>query len=201
MTYLIGLFFLMHAPIPGINPSVTLEARLLEKKDLPDDFKFPLLELGFKVVRVHLHNQSEKNRTVSRDQVEMVDSRGKRIAFVSPFEITPKIMNSKIFRTRYLRDYGSGAYPPNRPPYIVSGPFGSRVPTRPTTGGPRKISVDTATQIRSVLEAHQLDEVKLSPGEQVTVLLYLRSKKKISKFKGSRLRFANRSEVPIAVRQ
>ena len=199
MNGLIGLLFLIHTPMTIVNQPVNLEARLLEKKDLPDDFKFPLLELGFKVVRVHLHNQSEENKTISRDQVEIVDPRGKRIPYVSPFEITPKIMNSKIFRRRYLRDYGSGAYPPYRPPYIVGGPFGSRVPTGPTTGGPRKISVDTATQIRSVLQAHQLEEATLSPGEQAEVLLYFKSKKKISKFKGSRLRLAGRSEVPISV--
>ncbi|MDA2930227.1 hypothetical protein MYX84_09815 [Acidobacteria bacterium AH-259-O06] len=177
--------------------SVVVEARFLDRGDLPNEFRFPVLELDFVVLHVKLRNESQQDWALRAQELVLRDPKGKTLTRVGPSEVTPKIVKSKIFR-RYNLDnrqiHGEVGY---NPPRVIYGPASrnERVPDTPSP--PRTISLNTAKRIRSILEKHELKETTLAPGEALVGLVYFKSKKPASKLSGSTLILDDKLRVKI----
>lgn len=172
-------------PLPAENEGSTLisEARFLQKSDLPDDFRFPVLELDFAVLEIGLKNETDQQRVFDPELLQVLDPKGKALERAAPTEITPKIMKSPQFRrsSRNIhgdvgigRTYGGVYFPPTAP---VPGPGGR--------SDGKVISAQTATLVREVLERHEARQMILPPGERGSVLLYFKSKKSARELAGS----------------
>lgn len=187
---------------PGAEPKsgVAVSAEFLNRADLPSDIDFPLLELGFAVVRVRIDNQGEQEWLVKADSVEVRDRKGKTLKPASLNEMTPKIMkHGKSSRrlagvgaeigTRNPNGY-PGAYPGRYPTARGASYPGVYQPPIPANAPPRTVQLGEAQRIRGVLEGHQITETTLQPGQSLEALLYLKSKKPASELSGGQLLIA-----------
>lgn len=176
-----------------LQNAVSIDGKFLKRSDLPDDFRFPLLELDVAVLRLNVENNSDQAWTIKPEEVEVTDPKNKPLAKALPTEITPKIMDSKQFKRSNRNVHGSigTGYPAG-----IYGPYGPppRVPiTTIPDAGPGSVSVDTAGKIRAVLETHELKTTTLAPGEKLEALIYLKSKKDASELSGSTIRVADKT--------
>lgn len=173
-----------------------IEGKFLKRGELPEDFRFPVLELEFAVLKIKIENRSPEALTLRPSELEVKDPKGKPIPKAAPVEITPKIMGSKAFR-RSSRDIHGDArmgYPPvYYPPYSGR----SSVPITQPGSGSGTVSVDTASKIRAVLEQHELKETTLAPGRSLEALVYFKSKKSPSELAGSTVLIGNSLKVRI----
>ncbi len=161
---------------------VEFEARFLSRPGLPEDFHFPVLELNYQVLRVLLHNRSGQPWRVP-ETVLLTDPGGKRLKRVAPIEMTPRIVESKLFRARqYRTEQGSAAGVPI-PPH----PAGLGRYPQGRAAGPAHVHVGAAGEVRETLERHHLPPGELAPGESLEALVYVRSKKKHDRLRGSRV--------------
>lgn len=172
------------APAEGAGDLV-VEAQFLKRSELPDSFRFPLLELDYAVLRLVLDNQSDRDRMFQDSEVEVRDPRGRSLDRARPPEITPRIVSSKQFRSSDRQIHGQAGNVGMGVPYPGLGL--PPVPVGPTGRG-RVRSADTAIQIRTILEDHEMGEVSLTPGEKVEVLLYFKSKQTANQLAGSTVR-------------
>ena len=180
--------------------TLSIKGQFLKRGDLPDDFKFPLLELGFAVLRVKVENGSQEMWSLRPSDMSVLNPKGKVIKKVTPFDITPKIMRSKAFKRRFrefhVEDHGPYGYPGTSP-----GVYGRNVRTidmtSPGDAGPVVLSADTAVKLRSILEKHEIKETTLIEGETIEALIYLKSKKHPSELSGSTLVIGKTLKVKI----
>lgn len=171
-----------------LQNAVSIDGKFLRRSDLPNDFRFPILELDFAVLRLSIENNSDQAWTIEPEEVEVKDPTNKPLAKALPTEITPKIMDSKQFKRSNRNVHGTigTGYPAG-----IYGPYGPppRVPiTTIPDAGPGSVSVDTAGKIRAVLETHELKPTTLAPGEKLEALVYFKSKKDPSELSGSTIR-------------
>lgn len=179
------MFFVVLLAAIFQSDSIATEAQFLKRGDLPNEFRFPLLELDFAVLRLSIENRSEEAWTVRPEEFQVRDPKNKLLERTTPPEITPKIMDSKVFKrtTRSVHGSVGSGYPSIYGPAYGRGP----VPVGPPSSGGRTLSVDKALQIRSILEQHEIRETTLAPGEKVEALVYFKSKKSAAELSGSTL--------------
>ncbi len=180
-----GLDFTVQG-VPAAVPQplqMEAEAEFLSRPELPKDFHFPLLELGFQVLRLRLRNDSELVWTVP-ESIQIEDPKGKTLRLVTPSEMTPKIVGSKLFRARQrVRDVGPAESVP-----IYPNPGNYRRYPQGRSAGPAMISVGAAEKVRETLEQYHLEGRELQPGAGLEALIYIKSKKKPNQLEGSRVR-------------
>lgn len=190
---LVALAFPQGQPPQATGPEQHTDASFLNRWDLPDEFDFPLLELNFAVLRVRLVNDTGKDWPVSEAALEARDPKGRKLKRAAPEEITPKIMESKILKPssrRIAGDVGGGVGYPRRYPGGYPGAYPGPVVVSPG-GGPKKVAVGRAQEIRSALERHELSDVVLRPGESLEALVYFKSKKKVTELSGGQLKLGD----------
>lgn len=174
------------------DEAVSVEAKFLKRGELPNQFRFPLLELDFAVLRLKIENRSSQAWTLKPEQIQVQDPKGKPLDQVTPYEITPKIMGSKAFRRTNRNVHGQVGY--GYPG--IYGPMG-QVPATPGGSGVKVISADQAQQIRSVLEEYGVKEATLAPGSSLEALVYLKSKKTPSQLAGSTVTIGDAPKISI----
>lgn len=183
------LLSLLPTQTADFEREIAVEAQFLNRVDLPDDFRFPLLELDFAVLRVRLENNSSDSWSFEEEALEIRDPRGKRLERALLTEIVPKILKSDGYKrsNRGIHGQAGYGYPAGHPgaygnPYAYSG---GRIGS---VSGAKVISATQAQEIRDVLEKHQAASKSLAPGESLEGLIYLKSKKPASQLTGSVLR-------------
>jgi hypothetical protein len=163
--------------------TVEVEAQFLKRPELPDDFRFNVLTLGFAVMRVQIVNRSEEPWSIDPENIQVKDPRGKTITRALPTEITPKIVASRSVRSPGAGTHGEVGY---GGPVYHPGQLGRRGVGAGSTGA-GTISIEETKFVRSTLEHYELKQTTLEPGESVEALVYFHSKQPASKLAGSKL--------------
>ncbi len=163
---------------------VTLEARFLEKADLPKEFDFPVLELDFRVLRLLVRNGSGEAWEVPAELL-LEDPRGKPLKRVTPAEMTPRIVESKRFLASRRRSGSSSAGVITLPRH-PSRPYPPPYPQR-RSAGPAHVDAGAGQQVRETLQRRHLAPGRVASGETLEAFVYVRSKKDREKLEGSRV--------------
>ena len=181
--------------------TLSIKGQFLKRGDLPDDFKFPLIELGFAVLQVKVENGSQESWVLRPGELSVLSPKGKKIKKVTPFDITPKIIRSKQFkrsiREVHVEDRGPESSPRTSPSVYGGGVRTIDLSSQGGEGGPVILSAETAVKLRSILEKHEIKETTLAAGETIEALIYLKSKKPPSKLSGSTLVIGTTLKVKI----
>ena len=64
---------------PATPEGVELEAVSVQRKDLPDDFPFYMLEKNFAVLKITIRNKSEENWSFEIEDTQAFNKKGKKI--------------------------------------------------------------------------------------------------------------------------
>jgi hypothetical protein len=192
MTALLLLSWLIMAG-PIQEDAVQLEAQFLKRSELPDEFRFNLLTLGFAVMRIQVVNGSEEPWSIDPESVQVKDPRGKTITRAVPTEITPKVVASRSVRGPAAGTHGEVGY---GGPIYHPGQLG-RAGVGAGSTGAGTISIQETQFVRSTLEHHELKQTTLEPGESLEALLYFKSKQPASKLTGSTLLLSKHPPVSV----
>ena len=169
---------------------ITFTVSSVKRSDLPDDFPFQVLDVGFAVLQLKMENRSSETWTFRPEEVEVFERKGKKLDRAIPTDIAPKLM--KFYRGGQRGIYGEG-YSGGRPTHEQW----EQVPTVEPGRSPGTVSAGVGGSLRAVLEHYQVQEVNLAPGETAEGFLYLKSKKSGGKLSGSSLRFQNQVSIEI----
>ncbi len=192
MFFLILLAFLQVAPQPA---NANAEAMFLGRSDLPNDFRFSFLDLGFAALRVRLDNQSEQAWSYEASKIRVLDPKGKELERAASTDITPAVVRSRTYRPTLGGTHGEIGS--DQPP-LLNPRYAPRVGLTPKgAGGPATISVRDTQEIRETLERHQLQDGILQPGETVEGLIYFKSKKNPKELSGSKIILSNGTVIEI----
>lgn len=188
---------LTQASDPTIN-EIAAEAKFLNRVDLPGDFRFPLLELDFAVLRVRLENNSSETWSFKDEELEIRDPGGKLLQKALLTEIVPKILKSDVYKrsNRAVHGQVGNRYPAGHPG-IYGNPYAYGGARLGSPSGAKVVSATQAQEIRDVLEEHQVRSKTLAPGEILEGLVYLRSKKSASQLTGGVLRLGKAKSVTL----
>ena len=184
---LMSLVFLSAAPQVE---EITFTVSSVKRSDLPDDFPFQVLDVGFAVLKLKMENLSSEAWTFRPEEVEVFEGGGKKLDRAVPTDIAPKLM--KFYRGSQRGIYGEG-YSGGRP----TTQEWEQVPTVEPGRRSGTVSAGVGGRFRAALEHHQVQEVELSPGETAEGFFYLKSKKTGGKLSGSSLRFQNQVSIEI----
>ena len=188
MNILLISLVLLSAP-PQVE-EITFTVSSVKRSDLPDDFPFQTLDVGFAVLKLKMENLSSQAWTFRPEEVEVFEGGGKKLDRAVPTDIAPKLM--KFYRGSQRGIYGEG-YSGGRP----TTQEWERVPTVEPGRSPGTVSAGVGGSLRAVLEHYEVQEVELAPGETAEGFLYLKSKKSGGKLSGSSLRFQNQVSIEI----
>ena len=169
---------------------ITFTVSSVKRSDLPDDFPFQVLDVGFAVLKLKMENLSSEAWTFRPEEVEVFEGGGKKLDRAVPTDIAPKLM--KFYRGSQRGIYGEG-YSGGRP----TTQEWEQVPTVEPGRRSGTVSAGVGGRFRAALEHHQVQEVELSPGETAEGFFYLKSKKTGGKLSGSSLRFQNQVSIEI----
>jgi hypothetical protein len=192
MTALFLLSWLMMAG-PVQENALQVEAQFLNRPELPDDFRFNLLTLGFAVMRVQIVNNGEESWSVDPETVQVKDPRGRAMTRAVPTEITPKVVASRSVRGPAAGTHGEVGY---GGPVYHPGQLGRRGVGAGSTGA-GTISIEDTKYVRSTLEHYELKPTTLEPGESLEALIYFGSKQPASRLRGSTLILPRHPPVPV----
>ncbi len=179
---------LLSAP-PQIE-EIAFTVSSVKRSDLPDDFPYPTLDLGFAVLKLQMENRSSEAWTFRPEEVEVFEGGGKKLDRAVPTDIAPKLM--KFYRGSQRGIYGEG-YSGGRP----TTQEWEQVPTVEPGRRSGTVSAGVGGRLRAALEHYQVQKVELSPGETAEGFFYLKSKKTGGKLSGSSLRFQNQVSIEI----
>lgn len=172
---LLGTALLQSAP----ETEQVVTVRSLQRSELPNDFPFQVLDVGYAVLEVSLKNASSESMTPKLEQLEISNPKGKALKRAEPTEIVPRLM-------KYYRggDLGVNA----EVSVGVAGPMSRRAPPPSQPGsGSGSVSVDVGQRLRTILEHYQLKEKPVAAGSSVTGLIYLKSKNSGRRLAGGEL--------------
>ncbi len=169
---------------------ITFTVSSVKRSDLPNDFPFQTLDVGFAVLKLKMENLSSEAWTFRPEEVEFFEGKGKKLDRALPTDIAPKLM--KFYRGGQRGIYGEG-YSGGRPTYRQW----EQVPTVEPGRSPGTVSAGVGGSLRAVLEHYQVQEVELAPGETAEGFLYLKSNKSGGKLSGSSLRFENQVSIEV----
>ncbi len=198
----LGVATQVAAPTPV---DVDVQAKFLNRSELPADIDFALLELGYAVVRVRVENRGGAEWTLNPDTVEVRDPKGKVLKPAPLEEITPKVLKHGK-SSRRAAGYGAEVGTRNEYPGIYPGRYptvrgatypGVYQPPIPGNAPPRTVAVGEAQRVRGVLQDHLIAETPLQPGESLEGLIYLKCKKPASELRGGALRISSLPPVEV----
>ena len=156
MNILLISLVLLSAP-PQVE-EITFTVSSVKRSDLPDDFPFQTLDVGFAVLKLKMENLSSQAWTFRPEEVEVFEGGGKKLDRAVPTDIAPKLM--KFYRGSQRGIYGEG-YSGGRP----TTQEWERVPTVEPGRSPGTVSAGVGGSLRAVLEHYEVQEVELAPGE------------------------------------
>ncbi len=188
MNILLISLVLLSAP-PQVE-EITFTVSSVKRSDLPDDFPYQTLDVGFAVLKLKMENLSSQAWTFRPKDVEIFEGGGKKLDRAVPTDIAPKLM--KFYRGTQRGIYGEG-YSGGRP----TTQEWEQVPTVEPGRSPGTVSAGVGGSLRAVLEHYQVQEVNLGPGETAEGFLYLKSKKTGGKLSGGSLRIQNQVSIEI----
>lgn len=159
-------------------------AASLMRRDLPNDFPFQVLDVGYAVVELRCQNHSSEPYFV--ESIEITGPNGKKMKSAEPAEIAPKLM-------KYYRSGSTGIHGEARPWGGYSRhPGAARVDRgTPTIGTPSSVgTVDAGTgpALRDHLESFRFLPGMLEADSENVGFVYLESKKSGRELSGGRAR-------------
>jgi len=184
------LISILLLPAPPQIEEISFTVSSVKRSELPDDFPFQVLNEGFAILNLKMENRSSEAWTFRPEEVEVFESKGKKLDRAVPTDIAPKLM--KYYRGSQRGIYGEG-YSGGRP---TTQQWEQASTVEPGKGS-GTVSVGVGGSLRAVLEHYQVQEVNLAPGESAEGFLYLKSKKSGGKLSGSSLRFENQVSIEV----
>jgi len=160
--------------VQSVENGVELKSASLSRPDMPEHFPYQLLGEGFAVIQIELQNNSKSDWEFFVDRLEVYSKKGKQLKRALPTDITPKILKYYTGITDYS---GHPEARTVREEIYRENTIGVRTPQP-------MVSLKTVEGIRSVLEEHQVKDIRLEPGEAVEAFYYVKSKDSGNKLSG-----------------
>jgi hypothetical protein len=181
MTLLLILLLVVPVPAPQ-QGDITLEAFSLKRGDLPNDFPFQVLDVGFAVIKLTIANETSAPFALDPDDITVMNPKKKKIKRALPTDITPKLM--KYHRGGQRGIHGEAYSGPPLPP-------GAPVPTISPGREAGSVSINVAQNLRATLEQYQIKAIAVPSGGTVEGFFYLKSKKSGAKLSNSTVKLGS----------
>jgi len=176
------LVLLLALAVGGQADIVNVEAKSLMKKDVADGFPLLVFETDFAVLEVRIKNESSEAFSIDLEELKILSEKGKKIERALPTDIAPKLTKFYTGGSAGVHGEMYSGYP--RRPTQAEMHRSSTVGTPSTVG---KVSASKGQEIRTLLESYELTSETLSPGEEASGYVYLKSKKSGNKLNGGHL--------------
>lgn len=169
---------------PAAAEGLELVVESVQKKDLPDDFPFHMLNKNFAVLKIVIRNNSKETWSLRLEETQAYSKKGKEIERALSTDIAPEIVELYTRTSRGV--HGEGYYGRRPSTYEMS-----RAPTVQTAPGVRAVSASIGEEIRALVEKFEIQDQDIEPGQAISGYYYLKSKKSGRELAGGRFKAGN----------